>query len=299
MTGAAMVTGGTGFAGRHLVALLRERGEKPSAPARRDLDLMDADLVRNAVAELRPRVIFHLAASASVIHSWREPREVLRTNVETTLNVLEAARQSAPHAVVLIAGSAEVYGPPEELPVDESASLRPQNPYAVSKAACDLLAGQFADAHGMRVVRSRSFNHAGPGQSEEYVVGTLARQVAEAEVEGLREVVLRTGRVESRRDFTDVRDVVRGYLAASDLEPGVYNICSGRSVSVRDLIELLAASSEVTVRHEVDPARVRAHDVPDIRGSADKLRRATDWRPQIPLEQTVRDAVDAWRQRLA
>ena len=299
MGGAGLVTGGGGFAGTHLVALLRERGDEPVAPPRTELDLMDADAVRTKVAELRPRAIFHLAASASVPRSWEAPREVLRTNIETTLNVLEAARRATPEAAILIAGSAEVYGPPERLPVDESAALRPQNPYAVSKAACDLLAGQFADAHGLRVVRTRSFNHAGPGQADEYVLGTLTRQVAEAERSGRRELVLRTGNVDSARDFTDVRDVVRAYAALGQLEPGVYNVCSGSSVSVRELIELIAGCTDVEVRHEVDPARVRTHDVPDIRGSAEKLRRATGWRPEIPLARTLRDAIDAWRGCLA
>ena len=297
--GVALVTGGTGFAGRHLVACLRERGGQPVAPPREELDLLEAAAVREAVSRVRPAAIFHLAASASVVRSWESPREVLRANVESTLNVLETARAAAPEAVVLVAGSGEVYGPPERLPVDESAPLRPQNPYAVSKAACDLLAGQFADAHGLRIVRTRSFNHAGPGQSDEYVLGTLTRQVAEAELSGRPELVLRTGNVDSARDFTDVRDVVRAYAQAPELEPGAYNVCSGRSVSVRELIGLLAGATDVELRHEVDPDRVRSHDVAEVRGSAEKLRAATGWEPEIPIARTVRDAVDAWRARLA
>ena len=299
MGGGSLVTGGAGFAGTHLVELLRERGEEPAAPPRAELDLLDAGAVRHVVSRGRPGAVFHLAASASVVRSWEAPREMLRTNVETTLNVLEAVRQGAPDALILIAGSAEVYGPPERLPVDESAPLRPQNPYAVSKAACDLLAGQFADAHGLRIVRTRSFNHAGPGQSDEYVLGTLTRQVAEAELAGRSELVLRTGNLDSARDFTDVRDVVRAYADLGELDPGVYNVCSGRSVTVRELVELVARCADVEVRHEVDPARVRSHDVPEVHGSAEKLRAATGWRPELPLERTVRDAIDDWRERLA
>jgi GDP-4-dehydro-6-deoxy-D-mannose reductase len=183
--------------------------------------------------------------------------------------------------------------------VDEDAPLRPQSPYAVSKAACDLLAAQHADAHGLRVVRTRAFNHAGPGQPDDYVLSTLARQVAEAELAGDGEAVLRTGNVDSRRDFTDVRDVVRAYAAAVGLEPGVYNVCSGRSVAVLELIELLRGLARVEVRHELDPARLRPADVPEVRGSADRLRAATGWRPRIPLEQTVADAIDDWRERLS
>ena len=200
---------------------------------------------------------------------------------------------------MVISGSGEIYGPPEQLPVDESARLRPQNPYAVSKAAVDLLGAQYWDAHGVRVVRMRAFNHAGPGQSDQYVLGTLTRQVAEAEAAGQDEALLRTGNAESARDFTDVRDVARAYLEAAALAPGAYNVCSGTAVTILDLIEMVRDAAEVPVRHEIDPERVRRHDVPEIRGSAARLRTRTGWRPRIPLEQTVADALDEWRRGLA
>ena len=172
----AFVTGASGFVGRHLLDALE--GDVV-APSRAELDLLDAEAVRAAIAAAAPATVFHLAALASVGRSWDDPGTVLRENVGTTLNLLEAVRREAPRAAVVVASSGEVYGPPERLPVDESAPLRPQNPYAVSKAACDLLAGQYADAHGLHVVRLRAFNQAGPGQSDEYVSGTIARQVAE------------------------------------------------------------------------------------------------------------------------
>jgi GDP-4-dehydro-6-deoxy-D-mannose reductase len=267
------------------------------APPRAELDLVDLEAVRRAVAETQPELVFHLAASASVARSWEDPRSALVGNVEMTLNLLEAVRLEAPDARVLHASSGEVYGRPERLPVDEDAPLRPQNPYATSKAACDLLAAQYADAHGLQVVRTRAFNHAGPGQPDDYVIGTLTRQVAEAEARGDSEAVLRTGNPDSRRDFTDVRDVVRAYAAAARLEPGAYNVCSGRTASVRELIALVEAAARVTVRHEVDPERVRAHDVAEVRGSAARLREASGWEPELPLEQTVADALDYWRAR--
>jgi GDP-4-dehydro-6-deoxy-D-mannose reductase len=290
----AFVTGGGGFAGRHLLALLPDA----VAPSREELDLLDAGAVRVAVREAGPEVVFHLAALASVGRSWEAPAETLTENVAMTSNLLEAVRSEAPEGAVVVAGSGEVYGPPERLPVDEGAPLRPQNPYAVSKAACDLLAGQYADAFEMRVVRMRPFNHAGPGQSDGYVVGTLTRQVAEAELAGREEAVLRTGNPDSARDFTDVRDVVRAYLAAGSAPRGAYNVASGRAVSVRELIELVRSAARVPVRHEVEQARVRAHDVPEMRGSAERLREATGWRPEIPLERTVADALDDWREQL-
>jgi GDP-4-dehydro-6-deoxy-D-mannose reductase len=290
----AFVTGGAGFAGHHLLALLPDA----VAPSREELDLLDAGAVRAAVREAAPEVVFHLAAVASVRQSWEAPAETLTENVAMTANLLEAVRSEAPEAAVVVAGSGEVYGPPARLPVDEEAPLRPQNPYAVSKAACDLLAGQYADAFEMRVVRMRPFNHAGPGQSDDYVVGTLTRQVAEAEVAGRKEAVLRTGNPDSARDFTDVRDVVRAYVAAGSAVPGAFNVASGRAVSVRELIELVRSAARLPVRQEVEPARLRAHDVPEMRGSAERLREATGWRPEIPLERTVSDALDDWRERL-
>lgn len=299
MIGPPLVTGGGGFAGAHLVALLHERGEEPLAPSRLELDLLDADAVRAAVRETRPAAVFHLAALASVGRSWKAPSAPLLENLAMTLNLLEAARLEAPDASVLIAGSGEVYGAPESLPVEESAPLRPQSPYAVSKAACDLLGGQYADAHGLRVVRTRAFNHAGPGQSEDYVVSALARQVAEAERARRDEAVLRTGNLDSRRDFTDVRDVARAYAAAVELEAGTYNVCSGRARSAREVVEILRACAAVEIRQELDPERVRSHDVAEVRGSAERLRAATGWGPEIPFERTVRDALVDWRERLA
>jgi GDP-4-dehydro-6-deoxy-D-mannose reductase len=289
------VTGAGGFAGPHLLAQLGDA----AAPARSELDLLDGPAVSVFVRDRRPRAIFHLAARASVRRSWEEPGQTLRANLDMTLNLLEAVRREAPDAPVLLVGSGEIYGAPERLPVTEEAPLRPQNPYAVSKAACDLLGGQYADAYGLRVVRTRSFNHAGPGQSEEYVVGTLTRQVAEAELAGRAQALLRVGNLEAARDFTDVRDVVRAYTALVEQPAGAYNICSGRSVSVRELVELLGRVADVDVRAEVDPERVRAHEVPEIRGSAARLQEATGWRPEIPLEGTLADALAAWRDRLA
>jgi GDP-4-dehydro-6-deoxy-D-mannose reductase len=292
--GAAFVTGGGGFAGAHLLELL----PAATAPSRDSLDLLDADAVRAAVREAAPSAVWHLAAQASVGRSWEAPARTIAENVAMTANVLEAVRSEAPGATVVLISSGEIYGPPDRLPVDEQAPLRPQNPYAVSKAASDLLGGQYADAFDLGVVRLRPFNHTGPGQSDDYVVGTLTRQVAEAEAAGQPEAVVHTGNPDSSRDFSDVRDVVRAYVAAAGLEPGVYNVASGRAVSVRELIELVRAAARIPVRHEIDPARVRAHDVPEVRGDASRLREATGWAPSIPLEQTVADALDAWREAL-
>jgi GDP-4-dehydro-6-deoxy-D-mannose reductase len=257
------------------------------------VDLLDPAAARAAIARARPRVVYHLAARAHVGESWSDPAGTLRDNVALTLNVLEAVRSEAPAATVVAVGSGEAYGPPQRLPVDESAPLRPQSPYAVSKASADLLAGFYADAHALRVIRARAFNHAGPGQQPTYAIASFARQVAEARGDAARLV---TGNPETRRDYTDVRDVVRAYrLLAERAEPGVYNVCSGRSASAAELAGALAEAAGVRLEHVVDPALVRPHEVPDLRGSYAALRAATGWEPEIPLAQTLADTLGWWR----
>jgi GDP-4-dehydro-6-deoxy-D-mannose reductase len=279
----ALITGAGGFAGRHLAAACQAAGDDVTAVSRSTgVDLLDAGAARAAVASAAPDVVYHLAARAHVGESWGDPAGFLAANITLTLNVLEAVRAEAPGATVLAVASGELYGPPESLPVTEDAPLRPQNPYAVSKASADLLAGFYADAHGLRVIRARPFNHAGPGQEPTYAIASFARQRAAG-----RRIV--TGNPDTRRDYTDVRDVVRAYrLLAVHAEPGIYNVCSGRTASARELVELLGGELEV------DPDLVRAHEVMEIRGSADRLREATGWEPEIPLEQTLADTVEWW-----
>jgi GDP-4-dehydro-6-deoxy-D-mannose reductase len=299
-----LITGAAGFVGQHLAAHLAGAGHDvigtgraPEAPVECEyltLDLLDAAATRDAIERARPDWVAHLAADASVAQSWKDPGGTLRNNIESTANVLETAGDAA----VLVAGSGEIYGPPQALPVAEKHELRPQNPYAVSKAAADLLAGFHADAHGRRVLRTRAFNHFGPGQSDIYVVSAFARQIADAERSGAQQVTVRTGNLEARRDFTDVRDVVRAYvLLLEGAEPGAYNICSGVSRSAADILAALAQESPLEVQHETDPARLRKHEVMDIRGSHDKLTSATGWQPELPFEQTIKDTLDWWRKR--
>jgi GDP-4-dehydro-6-deoxy-D-mannose reductase len=304
-----LITGASGFVGGHLASLAAERGARavglgrdasgpPTLAEYVQSDLLDADATRAAIAELRPDAVVHLAASASVGESWRAPAETFDNNTRSTLNLLEAVRAEAPDAVVLHAGSGEEYGPvPEDrLPVTEDEPLRPQNPYAVSKAAADLLAGFHADAHGMRVIRTRAFNHAGPGQSDIYVVSAFARQIADAERAGKSELVVETGNLAPRRDFTDVRDVVRAYwLAVERGEPAIFNVCSGVSVPVADILAGLARLTDVSVEQRTDPARLRENEVMDIRGSHERLTQATGWQPEIALDRTLADTLDWWR----
>jgi GDP-4-dehydro-6-deoxy-D-mannose reductase len=292
-----LVTGGSGFAGGHLVAACTAAGDEVHTAERRTgVDLLDAAATRAAVAAARPEVVYHLAARAHVRDSWEDPAGTLRDNTAMSLNLLEAVRAEAPGATVVAVSSSEVYGPPAELPVTEAAPLQPQNPYAVSKASGDLLAGFYADAHGLRVIRARAFNHAGPGQEPRYAIASFARQAAEA-VGGTVRIV--TGNADTRRDYTDVRDVVRAYrLLAERAAPGAYNVCSGVSRSARELIHGLAAAAGAELEHVINPDLLRPHEVMELRGSADKLRAATGWKPEIPLERTLADTVAWWREEL-
>jgi GDP-4-dehydro-6-deoxy-D-mannose reductase len=298
-----VITGASGFAGGHLVAACLAAGDEVvsltrsgGGPGGMAVDLLDADHTRAAIAEARPDVVYHLAALAHVGRSWGDPGATLAQNQAMTLNVLEAVRAEAPDATLIAISSGEVYGPPASLPVDESAPLRPQNPYAVSKAACDLLAGFYADAHGLRIARCRSFNHSGPGQPALYALASFARQVAAGLEAGDEPIRVVTGNPDARRDYTDVRDVVRAYrMLAAAGESGVVNVCSGRSASARELIAALGRAAGVEIDHVVDQALVRAHEVMEIRGSAARLRELTGWEPEIPLETTLAESVAWWR----
>jgi GDP-4-dehydro-6-deoxy-D-mannose reductase len=295
----ALITGATGFAGRHLVAACSEAGDEViAAPPSSQANLTDAAVVRSLVRDARPDVVYHLAARAHVGLSWEDPLGVLAQNVAMTANVLDAVRHEAPAAVVLSIGSGEEYGPPEAVPTTEAAPLRPQNPYAVSKASSSLVARFHADAHGLKVIHARAFNHAGPGQEPIYAIANFAMQFAAGLVAGDDPVRVVSGSPDTRRDFTDVRDIVRAYrLLAARGEPGVFNVCSGVSRSARELIAALSQVAGVAVDHVIDPAKVRAHEVFEIRGANDRLREATGWTPQIPLEQTLADTLTWWRER--
>ncbi len=252
--------------------------------------------MERAIAAAAPAVVYHLAALAHVGRSWQAPADTLVQNQAMALNVLEAVRRTAPEAAVVAVSSSEVYGPPTDLPVGEDAPLRPQNPYAVSKASSDLLAGFYADAHGLRIVRPRAFNHSGPGQPPLFALASFARQVAAGLEAGDDPIRVVSGNPEARRDYTDVRDVVRAYrLLARARATGIVNVCSGRSRSARELIEGLGAAAGVAVDHVVEQGLVRAHEVLDVRGDHGRLRALTGWEPEIPLERTLADTVAWWR----
>jgi GDP-4-dehydro-6-deoxy-D-mannose reductase len=307
-----LITGASGFAGGYLARACAKSGDEVFGASRRGelpaqagegvaVDLRELDAVRRLLADLRPEVVYHLAALSSVGRSWEDPAATVQDNVATAVNMLEALRLDLPDARVVWVGTCESYGPPSQLPVAEDAPLNPANPYAVSKTAGDLLAAVYADAHGLDLVRARPFNHAGPGQLPIFIVSSLAQQAAQANVAGELSIRIVTGNPETRRDFTDVRDVVRAYrlLAERGHAGQIYNVCSGQSISPSDQIAVLGELvAPAVIDHAVDPDRVRAHEVMDLRGSNDRIRADTGWQPEIPFRQTMLDTLRWWEHEL-
>jgi GDP-4-dehydro-6-deoxy-D-mannose reductase len=297
----ALVTGASGFVGRHLIAHLEAEGDTVTAVDRADdtIDITDADGVLEVVDRVRPDVIYHLAGWADVGGSWAAPVEAFRANAEGTLNVLTAAREVGVHRVLSVS-SADVYGKVREidLPLTEESPLQPVSPYAASKVAADYLALQAWLGRGVPVLRVRAFNHLGPGQTDKFVAAALASRIAHNELDGSD--VITIGDLSARRDFTDVRDVVRAYrLLVRNGEPGeVYNVCSGVDVSVQELADQLLARASHPMRFEVDPDLLRPVDVPVLRGDHHRLTKATGWEPEIPLSETLADLLDDWRRRV-
>jgi GDP-4-dehydro-6-deoxy-D-mannose reductase len=307
-----LITGASGFAGGYLARACHAAGEEVlgisrtgSVPAQAGrglaLDLGDAGAVRALVAEFAPDVVHHLACLSSVGRSWTEPAQTMRDNVSTAVNLLEALRCEAPAARVVWVSTSEVYGEAATLPIEERMALEPASPYAISKAAGDQLAGVYAQAYGLPVIRARPFSHAGPAQRPMFLMSSLARTLARARRDGQRSVRVATGNPATRRDFTDVRDVARAYrLLAEHGAPGeVYNVSSGRSVSTAEQVQLAAELvAPLHVEHVVDPAQVRAHEISDLRGSHARLTAATGWVPEFSLRETWADTIAWWERQL-
>lgn len=295
----ALVTGSSGFAGHHLVEHLRSCGDDVYGLDRSSgVDVTNASALDDFVGDTAPEVVYHLAGFADVGASWDDPTSAFATNATGTLNLLEAARR---HNVerVLVVGSADIYGvvTTDELPLGENQALRPVSPYAASKVAADFLALQAWLGHGLPTIRARSFNHLGPGQSNRFVAAALAERVALAELGNTD--TIEVGNVTPRRDFTDVRDVVRAYrlLMVSGRSGEAYHVCSGVDLAIRDLAEGLLSLSTKPLTLEVDPALQRAVDTPILRGDNSKIRHDVGWQPEIPLNQTLAELLNEARQR--
>lgn len=315
-----LITGAAGFAGRHLVAALRGQGhdivaadlaadERPSAPSveaddgveRVVLDVTDEQACWDVVHDARPELVLHLAGMAHVGQAEAAAERCLAVNAGGTRNMLAACLDGHANTRFLLVSSAEVYGRVQaaQLPVSEQHPLRPGTAYAVSKACAEMHV-HHAAARGLHAVVARAFNHIGPGQDPAFVAAAFARQLAQIEA-GLAEPVVRVGNLDAVRDFSDVRDTVVGYLACLDAgQPGdVFNITSGATVRIADLLDTLVKLSSADVRVEQDPERMRAVDVPIFHGDGAKLAQASGFAPRFDLERTLGAVLEDWRGRVA
>lgn len=314
-----LITGVTGFAGSHLVDYLLTRNDceihgiwrwrsrteniehlKPGQITLHECDLRDATSTFDTIDKVRPDWIFHLAAQSFVPTSWVAPTESLTTNILAQLNIFEAVRRLGLKTRIQLACSSEEYGMvyPDEVPIRETNPLRPLSPYAVSKVGQDMLGYQYWMSWKVDSVRTRGFNHEGPRRGPVFVASDFAKQIADIE-KGRRAPVLHVGNLDAKRDFTDVRDMVRAYvLALEKCEPGeVYNICRGQCWTIRETLDMLLAHTTASIEVKQDPARLRPSDVQILLGDNSKFVKQTGWQPTIPFEQTLRDMLEYWRAR--
>ncbi|MFQ6082561.1 MAG: GDP-mannose 4,6-dehydratase [Candidatus Aminicenantia bacterium] len=315
-----LITGITGFAGSHLAeyilkhhpkaeiyGLVRWRSRLENIKHIFDkINLVEADLkdivsVKKALATIKPDWVFHLAAQSFVPSSWRLPAETMTINVIGQINLFETLLELKLSPRIHIAGSSEEYGlvHPNEIPIKETNPLRPLSPYAVSKVAQDLLAYQYFKSYKLDTVRTRGFNHTGPRRGEVFVTSNFAKQIAEIE-KGIREPVIFVGNLEAKRDFTDVRDTARAYwLCLEKGESGeVYNIGSGKTYQISQVLDILLSYSKLNVKVEKDPTRLRPSDVPILLADNTKFVSLTHWQPRISLENTLLDLLNFWRERV-
>ncbi|OGH17790.1 MAG: hypothetical protein A2868_01185 [Candidatus Levybacteria bacterium RIFCSPHIGHO2_01_FULL_40_15b] len=310
----AFITGITGFAGSFLAEhLIREDYEVSGTylidKSRSNIssvhkvklykvDLQDAKEVERIISLERPDMIFHLAALTAPGESFENPSEFIANNIGMQVNLLESVRKAQVLPRMLIVSSAEVYGnvSVSDLPIGEETEIRPVNPYAVSKVACDFLGLQYFLSYKLPIVRVRPFNHIGPRQSPSFVVAAFAKKIAEIEKNKIPPVI-KVGNLSPKRDFTDVRDTVWGYqLLIEKGEPGeVYNIGSGRSYEIKYILDTLLSFSDKKITIETDSALMRPVDVPELVCDNSKIKKVTGWEPKIPIEQTLRETLDYWR----
>jgi GDP-4-dehydro-6-deoxy-D-mannose reductase len=313
-----LITGITGFVGSHMAEYALAKGAQVFGSTRWrskteniehlrskvtfiESDLRDLSSVRALLETSVPDYIVHLAAQSFVGVSWHAPAETLTTNIISQVNLLEALRGLKMSPRFLAVGSSEEYGLvlEDEVPIKETNPLRPLSPYAVSKVAQDMMAYQYFKSYGLPIIRTRAFNHEGPRRGDVFVTSNFARQVAEIEA-GLREPVVNVGDLTPRRDYSDVRDIVRGYwLLLERGEAGeVYNLCSGRSWSIKQVLDFLLNLSTVKgITVKTDPARLRPSDVMILEGDPTRMHKTTGWKTEIPFERTLTELLDYWRQR--
>ncbi|MCC8049986.1 MAG: GDP-mannose 4,6-dehydratase [Clostridiales bacterium] len=310
----ALIIGAAGFVGSYLIHQLKDVDGYEVAVTKMphetipgegfevyDLNILEREQVEHLLADLRPDCIFHLAAQSSVFVSWKNPGLTIDVNIKGSVNVMDAIRTLDYKPRVLLIGSGEEYGHVREgeVPITEENAVRPGNIYAATKVCQNLIGKIYTDAYQMEIMSVRAFNHIGPNQAPMFVVADFCKQVAEIEA-GKQEPVIRVGNLSAKRDFTDVRDVVRAYsLLMSHGKAGeTYNVGSGHAVAIQEILEKVLKLSRVPIHAETDPAKLRPVDVPIIEADTTKLCACTGWERQIPLEQTLAETLDYWRKRV-
>ncbi len=308
----ALITGASGFVGNHLVPHLVAAGDEvlgtglpvnspaeapppwPTVP----LDIRDASACRKVIDEFRPDVIYHLAGMAFVPDAERDFNQALLVNVAGTYNIFNSRHDLRMNCKIVFISTGEVYGriDPSDLPVTESTPLRPANNYSLSKVMAELLSERFLRQSWVPCVMMRPFNHIGPGQRPDFAVSSFAQQLARIAC-GKADPVLHVGNLDAKRDFTDVRDIVRGYRLAALMGTGTYNLCSGKGVAMSEILNTLIQIAGVKVNIERDPARLRPSDVPEIYGSYARAAKELNWRPEISLQQSLQDVYASWLAR--
>lgn len=294
-----LITGSKGFVGGHLTRYLRDQGWEVRGYNWRDREeILSYEKVRNTLDVFRPDAIFHLAAQAYVPESFSNPKRTFEVNTVGSLNILEAVRQLGIKPKILLAGTSEEYGDAQygDGIITEEALPNPLSPYAISKLAMDHLGRLYAKSYGMQVVVTRAFNHAGPGRGEMYAESSFAKQIIEVE-KGRREIV-EHGNLESVRNYTDVRDIVKAYTLAINLEPGIYNICSDQNVTMQEMLDILVKNAKREIKTKVNPALYRPSDFSFKTPSCEKFTKLTSWKPEIRLERTLIDILNSWREQL-
>lgn len=311
-----LVTGASGFVGKHLVEYLLNYNLEIWGTTRVPhinlivnprvhwitLQLLNSSQTRQALKQIQPDYVFHLAGQSNVRDSWSHKVITFESNLIGTIHLLESVQESYPEAMVITVGSSEEYGmvSEEQIPISEDVPPNPKSPYGVSKLAISYLVKQYVQTYGMRVIHARPFNHIGPGQDLGFVTTDFAKQIVSIEL-GLEENPILVGNLDAARDFTDVRDIVRAYwlLAERGSEGEIYNVCSGEGIKISTLVEELSARSKKKIDIVQDPSKIRPLDVPLYMGDNAKIMNDTGWSPKIPLSKTLDDIMEDWRYRLS
>jgi GDP-4-dehydro-6-deoxy-D-mannose reductase len=311
----ALIIGAAGFVGRHLIHHMHKTTDwqvyvtkiahEPmisGVDVVFDLNILNPDEISQVLNDVRPDYIFHLAAQSSVALSWKKPALTVDINVKGTVHLLDAIASLDYKPRVLLIGSGEEYGfiRPGELPISEENPLRPGNIYAATKAAQNMIGRIYAQSYHLDILMVRAFNHIGPDQAPIFVVADFCKQVAEIEA-NMRPAVIKVGNLQAKRDFTDVRDVVRAYclLMEKGESAQIYNVGSGHAISIEELLNMILSFSKVKIEVMIDSERMRPSDIPIIEADVNKLRQATQWETEIPLIQTLQQTLDYWRLQVA